>query len=95
MGYRLSATDPDLTKADDGTIHPCPYCDTWQVDFHQHVAQQWVTVSITAKGEAIFDSKPWYDALDEVIREHWAEAHPMALRWFERTGKLLPAARLR
>lgn len=95
MGYRLSATDHDPTSADNRTVHPCPYCEEWQVDFHFQVAQEWVVVSVSKEGEVFFDTKPWYDALDEVIQEHWAEKHKAALRFFQATGKILPAARVR
>lgn len=54
------------------TLHSCPACEMWQVDYDFDAVTPFVTYDMSLQGMKP-NSLPFYKALDEIIREHLAE----------------------
>lgn len=70
QGLRAPVTSPASV-----VLGPCPGCDSWQLDYTDEVAQQFVRL-VEAPGEPLgmrIDIQPWHDVIEDALREHMTE----------------------
>lgn len=70
---------PAPTEEDEGpcpysvVLGPCPGCDSWQLDYHDEVAQQFVRLLPGEDGSLAsiqIDTSPFHEVIEDALREH-------------------------
>lgn len=59
------------------TVHQCPGCRDWQVDYDAEIVDQWPIWVVVGSG-ATLDLTAFNAALDDILREHAAECPALA-----------------